>query len=277
MSQSPLSPATSVYSSTLSGHTVSSTSSPRITVPTVVEPPPFDYALTIRQQPEAARACGNGERDRRCIDPPPIIELKITNRATGLPEPDSKAMLALHCTLMNEKGDEDAMDMPPDQLDGRCVSRLMGTLVASPYQAKDDRDVPSTFFVFPDISCRHPGRYRLRFRLLRVDPSNVRPGTSSRCVADVLTGPISVFTPKEFPGMKESSSLLKTLRRQGLNVGVKKGSEARKSKSKVKKQPSDSDEDEDDDGDEVSLLASSQLGSPLRTQARQNKRKRIAL
>ncbi|KFY19523.1 hypothetical protein V491_04387, partial [Pseudogymnoascus sp. VKM F-3775] len=36
------------------------------------------YTLHMRQQPLAARACGFGERDRRVVDPPPILELRIT-------------------------------------------------------------------------------------------------------------------------------------------------------------------------------------------------------
>ena len=35
------------------------------------------YLLTMRQQPIAARACGFGERDRRVIDPPPIVQLSL--------------------------------------------------------------------------------------------------------------------------------------------------------------------------------------------------------
>ncbi|KAL4739601.1 velvet factor-domain-containing protein [Aspergillus similis] len=35
--------------------------------------------LFIRQQPLAARACGAGDRDRRPVDPPPIIQLLLTD------------------------------------------------------------------------------------------------------------------------------------------------------------------------------------------------------
>ncbi|KAE8380305.1 velvet factor-domain-containing protein [Aspergillus bertholletiae] len=37
------------------------------------------YHLHIRQQPIAARACGSGDRDRRPVDPPPIIQLLLTD------------------------------------------------------------------------------------------------------------------------------------------------------------------------------------------------------
>ncbi|KAL4909158.1 velvet factor-domain-containing protein [Aspergillus multicolor] len=41
--------------------------------------PSSRYRLYIRQQPIAARACGAGDRDRRPVDPPPIIQLLLTD------------------------------------------------------------------------------------------------------------------------------------------------------------------------------------------------------
>lgn len=129
----------------------------------------------------------------------------------------------------------------------------MGTLVASPYQAKDERGIAGTFFVFPDLSCRAPGRYRLHFKLLRIDPYNMQQGAIHGTVASIITDVFNVYTAKDFPGMRASSALLKALRRQGLNVGVKKGSEARRGKAgRMKKEDASSSEEDDSDasGDE---------------------------
>ena len=182
------------------------------------------------------------------IDPPPILELRITDRTTGAPEQDHNAMLALHCTLWNDRADV-------DETEGQAAAgetaastrRLMGSLVASPYQAKDEHGAAGMFFVFPDLSCRMQGQYRLQFRLLRVDPLNMTIGSMHGCVARIVTTVFTVYTAKDFPGMRASSALLKALRRQGLNVGVKKGSEARKGKGKAKKESSDSEDDDDSD------------------------------
>lgn len=212
---------------------------------TLSRPPPFNYRLSIRQQPAAARACGFGERDRRVIDPPPILELKITDR-DGHPVQDERGMLALSCTLMTEDGQTDDTEVAAPDASTQTTRRLMGTLVASPYPAKDERGVAGLFFVFPDLSCRSPGSYRLRFKLIRIDPLCMAPGVSSPSVASIMTDVFAVYTAKDFPGMRASSALLKALRRQGLNVGVKKGSEARKGKPKAKKESSSSDEDDDE-------------------------------
>lgn len=37
------------------------------------------YHLHVRQQPIAARACGAGDRDRRPVDPPPIVQILLTD------------------------------------------------------------------------------------------------------------------------------------------------------------------------------------------------------
>ncbi|KAK3070941.1 hypothetical protein LTR53_009563 [Teratosphaeriaceae sp. CCFEE 6253] len=226
------------------------------------QPSPYRYELSMRQQPAAARACGFGERDRRVIDPPPILELRTTDARTGAPAKDHEGMLALRCTLMTEDGTQDDSATPHPAAAGEAgpahnalaTRRLMGSLVASPYEAKDERGAAGTFFVFPDLSCRAPGRYRLQFQLLRIVPSLMQTGMKFPAVAGFLSEVFAVYTAKDFPGMRASSALLKALRRQGLNVGVKKGSEARKGKGKGKgrgkKEDSSSGEEEEGDDDD---------------------------
>ncbi|KAJ5413801.1 Velvet factor [Penicillium cosmopolitanum] len=41
------------------------------------------YHLHVRQQPIAARACGARDRDRRPIDPPPIVPILLTDFDPG--------------------------------------------------------------------------------------------------------------------------------------------------------------------------------------------------
>ncbi|KAG9235098.1 velvet factor-domain-containing protein [Amylocarpus encephaloides] len=41
------------------------------------------YALSVVQQPQRARMCGFGDKDRRPITPPPCVRLIITDAATG--------------------------------------------------------------------------------------------------------------------------------------------------------------------------------------------------
>lgn len=205
------------------------------------------HVLSIRQQPRAARACGFGERDRRVIDPPPIVQLTVTNVDTGVQDTEELRYCynVVHCTLWNAEGThEETALMQPER---RSTRRLMGQLVASPSIAKDENDAEGCFFIFPDLSCRTNGRYRLRFVLMRVDPLNLNVGGFSPILTDVYTDVFTVYTAKEFPGMQSSSALTRALKLQGINVQVKKGNH----KTFLRRRLAQSEEEEEiqDDGD----------------------------
>lgn len=186
-------------------------------------------------------------------------------------------MLALHCTLLSSDGNEDQVDPASAQEDMPSTRRLTGTLVASPYQAKDEYGIAGNFFVFHDMSCRSPGRYILLFKLIRIDPRMMIEGTKHPTVASVTTNIFDVYPAKDFPGMRQSSDLLKALRRQGLNVSVKKGSDARK-KGKAKKESEseeEGDESEDDRrGSNVTGETASSAGVSPKTKLKKKGRSR---
>lgn len=208
----------------------------------------------MRQQPIAARACGFGERDRRVVDPPPIVELTITNKGRGTDDGANLDPYAtLLCAIVHADTKADASNIGQSRNDVALTQRLMGTLVASPFSGKDEKGNKGTFFVFPDLSCRSPGRFCFIFRLLVIDPSHLQLNESTPLVTHIYSDPFEVFSAKEFPGMRASSGLLVTLRKQGLNVAVKKGREAtKKSTRNLKYEEYDSDEDEEalEDDDE---------------------------
>ncbi|KAF2714551.1 hypothetical protein K504DRAFT_496476 [Pleomassaria siparia CBS 279.74] len=207
----------------------------------------LNYELRVRQQPIAARACGFGERDRRVIDPPPIIQLLVTDPKTGVAEQEELrySLNVVHCTLWNADGtNEETALIQPDR---RTTRRLMGQLVASPSVAKDEHDVEGCFFCFPDLSCRTHGKYRLRFVLMRIDPMNLHVGGFSPILTEVLSDVFTVYTAKDFPGMRPSSALTRALKLQGCNIQVKKGNE----KALARKRLTASQEHEDGDGDDM--------------------------
>lgn len=176
------------------------------------------------------------------------MQLKVTNVNTGITDTEelSNCHNVIHCALWSEDGthEENALIQP----DRRPTRRLMGQLCASPAIAKDEHDLEGCFFVFGDLSCRTNGRYRLRFVLMRVDPLNLEVGGSSPILTDIISNVFTVYTAKEFPGMKPSSALTRALKLQGINVQVKKGNKA----AQFKKHWAQSEEDEDrgdDDGE----------------------------
>jgi hypothetical protein len=132
----------------------------------------------------------------------------------------------------------------------------------------DEKGRPGIFFVFPDLSCRTIGPYRMRFRLMRVEPRDMEPGTIFPCVANCITDVFNVYTAKDFPGMMASSVLLKALRTQGVIVGVKKGSENSSKGRRGKEDLEDEDMEDDDDGSVGggdSIDAQSSAGNSVRS------------
>lgn len=102
---------------------------------------------------------------------------------------------------------------------------------------------PSTFFIFPDLSVRLSGLYRLLFKL--VDISNVGPHAEIPILSETWSQGFEVFAPKDFPGMSSTTNLASKLKEQGA-IGIK----LRRSRRGTigggpAKQESDEDSDED--------------------------------
>ncbi|KAK5652498.1 hypothetical protein OQA88_10400 [Cercophora sp. LCS_1] len=184
-----------------------------------------EYRITVRQQPSAARSCGFGERDRRVIDPPPIVQLTIHDDSLS-PEERGRRLRhqfsVVHCSIWDERGLKDMSSMPEDF---RQQRRLMGTLVASPFVGSDENDEEGCFFCFPDLSCRTPGSFRLKFALVVLDPTRMIAGDKSAIVATAMSEPFQVYNAKDFPGMQASTALTKRLKDQGCLISIKKGNE----------------------------------------------------
>ncbi|KAB8648466.1 hypothetical protein FH972_026123 [Carpinus fangiana] len=205
-----------------SGASASTSWHQRPSNPAVAQSQPCN--LRIRQQPEVARACGFGERDRRVIDPPPILELSLSSEELAQNEDEEAEgqvpVYIAHASLWSEDGTEDVTTFV--QPTKKSARRLVGTLVSSGTIARDEHEHKGCFFTFADLSCRSNGRYRLRFNLVKIDPRNMRPGTSSPLLASVLSDVLTVYSPKDFPGMRRSTPLTQALKNQGVSVPAKK-------------------------------------------------------
>ena len=137
----------------------------------------------------------------------------------------------VHCTLWNEANSVDETALHGQ--DRKVTRRLMGTLVSSPFVGQDEHDDQGCFFCFPDLSCRTNGRYRLRFVLMRIAIDKLEPGGRAPIITETTSDVFTVFTAKDFPGMRASTALTKALKRQGCAISVKKGNEKVSVVSKV--------------------------------------------
>ncbi|KAI7073270.1 hypothetical protein KC352_g42310, partial [Hortaea werneckii] len=190
------------------------------------------YKLTVLQEPQRARACGSGAKssaDRRPVDPPPIVELKIyegPNRERDITYTMS-ANYFLFATLEQAR----PMAHPRGTDDKTRLTVLTGTPVAGLVYL--DRPSPAGYFIFPDLSVRHEGVYRLSFSLyeelkLPEDEDKAgdvpRPDASSDAHVthrlEVKSKPFIVYSAKKFPGLTESTSLSRMVAEQGCRVRI---------------------------------------------------------
>lgn len=219
------------------------------------------YHLYIRQQPIAARACGAGDRDRRPVDPPPIIQMLMT---------DFDSMWDLHLDILQDPRFTVGCFLFPvmpaawssssestswenraeENAPGFSTPLLSGKAFVSPFYVDADPDpntapehpssgwppnpnlnlprlrpptpedkkrpprIPSTFFIFSDLSVRTAGLYRLQFRLMNwghVEDT----GQSMPILAEAWSDPFRVYPAKDFPGMRDSSRLAEGLKELG--------------------------------------------------------------
>lgn len=133
----------------------------------------------------------------------------------------------------------------------QTVPVLAGVTVASAaYLEKPKR---AAYFIFPDLSVRHEGWYRLRFSLFegvkhandadpdkpfdlapsmpKADDEKPRPPIRQEGVLnrmDVLSTPFQVFSAKKFPGLDQSTELSVLVADQGCRVRIRRDVRQRK-------------------------------------------------
>ncbi|EER27940.1 velvet protein [Coccidioides posadasii str. Silveira] len=219
------------------------------------------YTLKVIQQPERARACGAGAKasaDRRPVDPPPVVELRVyESDQNDMNKTDItfayNANFFLFTTLewarpiAHPRGQSQSAATPPV---------LTGVPVAG--VAYLDRPVQAGYFIFPDLSVRHEGYYRLNFSLYeevkdpkdedkdRGVPRPVLPALPKTCEPrepneyiyfrlDVKTTPFTVYSAKKFPGLAESTMLSRTVAEQGCRVRIRRDVRMRRREHKGNK------------------------------------------
>lgn len=120
-----------------------------------------------------------------------------------------------------------------------------------------DRPGPAGYFIFPDLSVRHEGKYRLSFNLFEElkDPkdADVEPVPGSPKMADlrpknpmspqahvcfrleVKSVPFNVYSAKKFPGLAESTALSRIVAEQGCRVRIRRDVRMRRRDTKSTK------------------------------------------
>ncbi|KAL0940700.1 sexual development activator [Colletotrichum truncatum] len=206
--------------------------------------PFFFYELTVLQQPERARACGSGQKsaaDRRPVDPPPVVQLKVKK---GMSKEEAKDVTMAYngnFFLFAELAPARPMAHGRVQTPAATTTPVLTGMPVSG-MAYLDRPSEAGYFLFPDLSVRHEGRYVLAFHLYE-EIKNVEDRDHDSDPADdenpcfhyrmaVKSIPFSVFSAKKFPGLTESTHLSKTISEQGCRVRIRRDVRMRRREGK---------------------------------------------
>ncbi|PBP23919.1 VeA protein, partial [Diplocarpon rosae] len=193
------------------------------------------YELRVIQQPERARACASA--DRRPVDPPPVVELRIfEGEGVGEDREDVTfgygANFFLYATLEVARPMAHMRGQPAA---GPTIPVLTGMPVSG--MAYLDRPSEAGYFIFPDLSVRHEGIYSLSFNLYEEtkDPSDRdaepqdSPGTAPAMAdpsfdwrLEIKSDAFTVYSAKKFPGLAESTVLSRTVAEQGCRVRIRR-------------------------------------------------------
>ncbi|KAJ3213299.1 hypothetical protein HK099_007473 [Clydaea vesicula] len=180
-----------------------------------------NYGLVMRQQPYHARMCGNTNKDRRSVDPPPIVELfEIDEEGQLYPVIKESGYYSMRCDLWDEDGLSKAKAVKKN---GNQLPLILGDLMEGSRILTDDLGRVGTFFVFNDISIRYQGKYKLKFTFYDLEnpdkPASLANKTSIR--AEIFSNTFVAITAREFPGMLKSAQITKIFKTQGLKLSIR--------------------------------------------------------
>ncbi|KAM0333923.1 hypothetical protein ACHAQA_000940 [Verticillium albo-atrum] len=191
------------------------------------------YELTCLQQPERARACGSGQKsaaDRRPVDPPPVVQLRVLEGPTM--EDSKDITLGYNANFFVYVDLQHARPMANGRVQTPAATTppvLTGAPVSG--MAYLDRPAEAGYFLFPDLSVRHEGRYVLGFSLYEelkdemdqdADPMDDDPTPGFYLRMKVQSAPFIVFSAKKFPGLTSSTTLSRTISEQGCRVRIRR-------------------------------------------------------
>ncbi|KUI69826.1 hypothetical protein VM1G_05054 [Cytospora mali] len=176
------------------------------------------YLLTVKQQPERAKAANAKDKDRKPIDPPPILQLDVDPSQDPLQVYITSPYLFVQTFLI---GPTDS-DPEPD------MNTLAGNTCTSGHVVKDDRGVHNMMFCLNDISVKKEGTYRLKFCLFKL---NTTTGDVEK-LTSVCSHPFTTYSGRHFPGMSESTSMTRLLVDAGVRLRLRKESKAMSTKKK---------------------------------------------
>jgi hypothetical protein len=176
--------------------------------------------------------------DRRPVDPPPVVELRIKEGASW--EEGKEITFDYNASFFLYASLEQHRKIAPGRIQSQPNPPILTGVPASG-MAYLDRPAAAGYFIFPDLSVRHEGQYRLSFSLFEttkeekdydLEPVDGNLPTGVDWRMEIKTAPFDVFSAKKFPGLMESTPLSKEVADQGCRVRIRRDVRMRKREGK---------------------------------------------
>jgi hypothetical protein len=171
---------------------------------------------------------------RHTIDPP--------SRQNSLPQPNGYGTNNSHGSPQsyvqspqsyNQRQDPHSWGVPlqgsTDSIPPSQTNRaLLGATHGTANRLRDNNQQQGIFFIYPDLSVRSEGVFRLKFRMYDINHSQglFEPVSSADkdapCLAAAFSEPFTVHSAKKFPGVCESTELSKAFATQGIKIPIRK-------------------------------------------------------
>ena len=208
----------------------------------------LDVSLALKNFAFLSTNTLTASADRRPVDPPPVVKLKVTCGEVGAEQDitmNFESQLIIFTTL----------EVARPIANGRMYAQnhrpvLTGTCAAGTSHL--EKPFPAAYFIFPDLSVRHEGWYNLRFSLFEKITNEADRGVDehretiqqhedkhSPSVWDglvnrmeVRTSKFQVYSAKKFPGLKGSTELSRLIADQGCRVRIRREVRQRKRPTK---------------------------------------------
>ncbi|KAF9045707.1 hypothetical protein BDZ89DRAFT_1089591 [Hymenopellis radicata] len=127
---------------------------------------PYHYHLEVIQNPKTTAEFRNASLSRLPLTPPLVARLTVTDaRGMDFVPEDELPFLITHLSLYPVTG-ERRIDANWQSEQGPPI--LYGNLVSAVDLLEDLQGNMGLFFLFPDVSIRWQGRFRLRVSLLKI-------------------------------------------------------------------------------------------------------------
>ncbi|KAG0146920.1 hypothetical protein CROQUDRAFT_670845 [Cronartium quercuum f. sp. fusiforme G11] len=196
------------------------------------------FRAQVVQQPERCRMSGFGEKDRRPIDPPPVVKFSLVDPQGGIVAPETIEVHTLLCHVSLYSADRreprglvlnpsaSASDQssptlltPPDSdLEACPVRNLLGSLTTQARLLRNEVGELGLYFIFSDLAVRTEGIWTCRFSITDINSSDrEREGDMPELVA-TFSEPFHVSPAKSFKGMLDSTPLTKAFSKQGVKL-----------------------------------------------------------